>query len=164
VPTISNSSPLILYARIGRLELLRRVFGELMVPASVYDEVVVRGAGMSGATAVASDAWIRRQAVANRDLIELFLGEVDVGEAEAIALATEIGGEVVVILDDRKGRRLARARQVEIVGSAGVLLLAKNHGVIPLVRPVLDELRAAGLRLGDLAYHRALTDAGESTR
>jgi predicted nucleic acid-binding protein len=113
---------------------------------------------------VATAPWIRCQVVANRDLVALFLGRVDAGEAEAIALAMEIGGEVVLVLDDLKARRLARERDFDIVGSAGVLLLAKNRGVIPLVRPLLDELRAAGLRFSERAYQRVLCDAGESTR
>lgn len=162
--TISNSSPLILYASIGRLELLRRLFGELLVPASVYDEVVVKGAGKPGAAAVAVAPWIRSQAAANRQVVASFLGEVDPGEAEAIALAIEIGGQVVVIIDDRKGRRLAGEHNFEVVGSAGVLLLAKRQALISVVRPILDELRAAGLRLSDWAYQRVLSDASESTR
>lgn len=161
--TISNSSPLILYASIGRLELLRRLFGELLVPASVYDEVVVKGAGKPGAAAVAVAPWIRSQAAANRQVVASFLGEVDPGEAEAIALAIEIGGQVVVIIDDRKGR-LASEHSFEVVGSAGVRLLAKRQALISVVRPILDELRAAGLRLSDWAYQRVLSDASESTR
>ncbi|HEY7066931.1 MAG TPA: DUF3368 domain-containing protein [Chloroflexota bacterium] len=161
--TISNSSPLILYAyaRIGRLELLRQVFTELLVPAAVYDEVTVKGVGRPGAAAVAAAGWIRPQAVLNRQTVDALQGELDPGEAEVIALAAEIHGQVTAILDDRIGRRLAHERHIEMLGSAGVLLVAKQRGVISLVRPILDELRAAGLRLGEQAYRRVLSDAGE---
>ncbi|HZS00761.1 MAG TPA: DUF3368 domain-containing protein [Chloroflexota bacterium] len=159
--TISNSSPLILYASIGRLELLHRLFGELIVPASVYDEVVVKGAEKPGAAAVVASPWIRTRAAADRQMVGTLQQQVDPGEAEAIALAIEIGEQAVVLIDDRKGRRLARERDFEMVGSAGVLLLAKERGLISRVGPLLDELRAAGLRLSDRAYREVLLDAGE---
>jgi uncharacterized protein len=56
---------------------------------------------------------------------------------------------------------LAREHGVETVGSGGVLVLAKRQGLIPLVRPVLDELRVAGLHLSERAYREILVKAGE---
>lgn len=161
--TISNSSPLILFAKISRLELLRLVFAELIVPTSVYEEVVIAGAGRAGAAEVATATWIRSQAVANQLAFDTLLETLDPGEAEAIALAAEMGEQVTVVLDDRKARHLARQHGLIVVGSAGVLLLAKVQGIIPQVRPILDELRAAGLRLSDRAYSRAIADAGEAS-
>jgi predicted nucleic acid-binding protein len=166
VAAVSNSSPLILYAKIGRLDLLRAVFTEIVIPPAVYQEVVTDGSGLPGAAEIRAGlrtGWIvsaplspsgeRERAVALR-------AGLDGGEAEAIALALAAGVSPV-LLDDRDARRFARQRGVRVIGSAGVLLLAKGRGLIPLVRPLLDELLAAGLYLSGFTYREVLARAGE---
>ena len=88
---VSNSSPLINLARIGRLTLLRELFGVLIVPDAVWQEVVVEGAGQPGADEVRSAEWIQRQAVMNTQLVQALQQDLDAGEAEAIALSLELG-------------------------------------------------------------------------
>ena len=160
---VSNSSPLILFARIGRLDLIQQLFGEILIPPEVYEEVTVRGRGLPGAAAVSSASWIHSRAVANQAVLATLAAEADRGESETIALALEVSGRVAVLLDDRQGRRLARERGLRVIGSAGILVLAKGRGLLPEVRPVLDALRAAGLRLGEGAYQRALAVANEGS-
>jgi predicted nucleic acid-binding protein len=158
---ISNSSPLILYARIGRLELLRDVFTQIFVPQAVYDEIVVAGVNRPGATAIWAASWVSIQAIAQWPTDQPMLAALGAGEAQAIILALQLGKQIAVLLDDEKGRRVARQLGIRVYGSAGVLVLAKEGGMISLVRPVLDELRAAGLYLSDPTYNRALALAGE---
>ena len=69
---VSNASPLINLARIGKLTLLRDLYGELIVPEAVWQEVVVEGAGQPGADAVESATWIKTQAATNRQLVNAF--------------------------------------------------------------------------------------------
>src|SRR3712207_6178213 len=140
MPVVSNSSPLILFARIDRLDLLHEVFGEILVPEAVWHEVVAQGAGRSGEAAITGAPWIsRRPASGNADLPHA----LGAGEAEAIGLALTLG--LPVLLDDRHGRRVARAHGLLVYGSGGVLILARDAGLLSIVRPTLDELRAAGL-------------------
>jgi predicted nucleic acid-binding protein len=89
------------------------------------------------------------------------LARLGPGEADVIALATQYGEDALVVLDDADGRRLARDQGIALLGSAGVLVLAKERGVIRQVRPLLDDLRAAGLYLSDAAYRDVLTLANE---
>lgn len=156
MPVVSNSSPLILLARVGRLGLLREVFNEVLVPDAVWHEVVAQGAGRSGEVAVAGTPWIQRQSVLEKAPPMHALGA---GEADAIALALNLG--LPLLLDDRDARRVARARGLLVYGSGGVLILARDAGLLSLVRPVLDDLRAAGLYLSDGAYREILRAAGE---
>src|SRR5262249_42717839 len=151
---------LIVYAKIGRLALLRGVFGEVLAPPSVHDEVVQAGVGRPGAAEVRDAPWIRRVTLVERGVLDVLAAALGRGEAEVIALALELGGQVPVLIDDRDGRRAARRHGLRVFGSAGVLVLAKNAGLIPAVRPVLEELRLAGLFLRDDAYRDALTQAG----
>jgi predicted nucleic acid-binding protein len=161
VAVISNSSPLILYAKIGRLDLLREVFVEVFVPPAVHEEVVSGRAGRPGAEEIASLPWVTLRTLENPETAQTFMTRLHPGEAETIALAVELPGQTPVLLDDRAGRRVARELGLRVFGSAGVLVLAKEQGLIPTVRPVLDTLRSAGLYLSDSAYRDALMLASE---
>jgi predicted nucleic acid-binding protein len=157
---VSNSSPLILYAKIGRLELLHELFSEILIPPAVHEEIVIRGRGRAGASDVATAQWITPSALPDRALAQLPVRGLGQGEAEVIALAIT-SGRSRVLLDDRDGHRLARERGLRVVRSGGALILAKQQRMIPLVRPVLDELRDAGLYLSDGAYREVLASVGE---
>ena len=86
--------------------------------------------------------------------------DVDPGEAEAMALAAEAQADII-LLDERRARNLAISLGFPVVGVVGVLLRAKREGYLPLLRPVLDRMRALGFRVGGVLYHDALRDAGE---
>lgn len=158
---VSNRSPLILYSRIGELDLLHRVFEEILIPPAVRQEVLVSGAERAGTDAIAAASWIVEQTLAGPRVGVRRFGSLDIGEAEAIALALDLGGKVTVLLDDRAARRTARSRRLRVLGSGGVLGLAKELGLIPAVRPHLDRLKAAGLYLSDTAYAEILAQSGE---
>jgi predicted nucleic acid-binding protein len=162
VPVVGDASPLILYAAVGRLELLHQLFGEVVVPPAVWSEVTSGGVGRPGAQEVAGASWIREQSPLRSPAAHGLPGDLDAGEAEAIALALEATDPVVVLIDDRDGRRTATERGLTVVGSAGILVLAKRRGLLAAVRPVLDQLRAAGLYLGEPVYGSVLQEAGES--
>lgn len=155
---VSNSSPLILLAKIGRLDMLRRLYDRLIVPPAVRDEVVAPPP-RAGAAEIGALSWLDVQTPVDSELLQRLRDELDSGEAEAIALAVELQEDV--ILDDRPARRRARALGLSVTGTAGVLVIAKQRGIVPSVRPLLDELRAAGLRLDDELYRVVLVAAGE---
>ena len=159
---VSNSGPLIVFARARGLDLLPAAFGEILVPPAVWEEVVVDGASRPGVAEVAAAGWIRRQPLGSLDEAGSLLEELGRGEAEAIALATEVGPRILFLLDDRKGRRLARERNLLVVGSAGVLVVAEERGAVSQVRPVLDELRSAGLYLTSAVIDGVLVLSGEA--
>lgn len=161
MPAISDSSPLILYAGIRHLDLLREVFAEIIIPAAVWNEVVVEGYNRPGSAEVASAPWIRRRTVDAAEPLLTPLAELGPGESEAIRLALEFGQRIPILLDDRKARRLAVDHGLRVLGTAGMLLLAKERQLIPLVAPLLDDLRVHGLYLSDAALHTSLAAAGE---
>lgn len=103
---VSNSTPLIALARIRRFHLLRELFSQVSIPASVYEEVVSEGRGRAGMVEVANAQWIIHHDVKNIDLVAFLKISLDAGEAETIALAKEIGADLV-LLDDNDGRNIA---------------------------------------------------------
>jgi predicted nucleic acid-binding protein len=159
---VSNSSALINLARIGKLTLLQELFGVLIVPDAVWQEVVVEGAGQPGADEIGSAGWIQRHAVMNMQLVQVLQQDLDGGEAEAIALALEIDAELL-LMDENLGRNTAQHLGLRYVGLIGTLVMAKRRGVISAVKPHLDMLRdIAGFRVSAALYSRVLKDQGET--
>lgn len=141
---VADAGPLIALARIGQLDLLRRLYGEVLVPPAVLDELAL-GSGRPGAAiledAVKSGWLVENPAPGTATPTPL----LDRGETEAIALAAQKHPRFLLV-DDAKGRRMARQQGLSIVGVAGVLLVAKAMGQIEAVRPHLEALSGAGYR------------------
>lgn len=161
MPTVSDSSPLILFSAIGRLELLHEVFGEILVPPAVWREIVVRGAGRPGANELQEVDWIRQQSPTSPMLSVVRRAGIDDGETEAIALALSMRPAATVILDDVPARRVALNAGLDVTGTGGAVVLAKQFGLVSIVGPTLRELRAAGLYLSDSTLRRFIELAGE---
>jgi predicted nucleic acid-binding protein len=160
VTVVVDSSALITLARIGRLELLHRIADVIHVPTAVFEEVVQKGAGRPGSGEVAQSLWIRRRNVRDVASVDRLRARVGRGEAEAIVLAKELGADILVI-DDAAARRLAESEGQRVIGLPGLLVFAKYQGVILEIRPILDEILAAGFFLDDSRYQSLLRQAGE---
>ena len=159
---VSNASPLINLARIGKLDLLRQLYGELFIPEAVWREVVIEGIGQPGADEVKAAIWIKRQSVTNTPLVRALRQELDAGEAEAIVLTLEIQAELL-LMDERVGREVSRHFGLHYTGLIGLLVEAKGKRLIGAVKPYLDALRnMAGFRVNETLYARVLQDEGES--
>jgi predicted nucleic acid-binding protein len=158
---VSNTSPLTNLAAIGQFDLLHRLYGRVHIAEGVWEELNAGGRRWPGRYEVAAANWIERRPVQNRWLVTALQRDLDRGEAETIALALELGAEVV-LLDEREGRRVAQRLGLRVVGVVGILLEAKSNGAITAVRPYLDSLRhTAGFYLDDALYSHALLLAGE---
>lgn len=158
---VSNASPLINLARIGQLALLPHIFGRLLIPDAVWQEVVVDGQGQPGAEEIRLADWIERTSVTNSPLVHSLRQELDAGEAEAIALAIEQKADWL-LMDERLGRQTAQHFGLGHIGVIGILQVAKQRGDIQALRPLLDDLRyIAGFRISSLLIDRVLQDAGE---
>lgn len=157
---ISNTSPIIALAAIGQLDLLRQLYGQVIIPEAVYQELTVTPAA-PGAAAAQLLGWIAVKAVVNHTVTTTLQTEVDEGEAEAIALALETQADLLLI-DERRGRAVATRLGLQRVGLLGMLLEAKRRGFIPALRPVLDDLSAkATFWVSPQLYAQVLQAAGE---
>ena len=134
---VSNTSPIINLACIGRLELLPALFGEIIIPDAVFHEIAVADPNAPGASDVRTAPWIRRRPVVNRPLAASLRLELDPGEAEAIACAVEANAKLLLI-DERRGRLVALRLGLATTGLMGLLLLARKKGLIESIRPLLD--------------------------
>lgn len=149
---VSNSSPLIALERIGRVEVLERLFGVLVVPLAVQREVEVLSV---------LPVWVKSKAI-TQPLSSLVLSPMlGAGESEVICLALEIKARLV-LLDNRPARRTAQTLGLNVIGTIGVLLSAKNQGLLPALKPCLDELQQQDFRIAPKIYEQVLIDAGEA--
>jgi len=156
VIVVADTSPILNLERIGSLDLLPALYGQVVIPESVQREL-----SPSQAVEFASLAWLKIMRASNRTLVEDLRLQVDAGEAEAIALAGELQADLLLI-DERGGRTLASARGIPITGLAGVLLEAKRADLIREVKPILDELiTVARFRISKDLYQRVLDLADE---
>ena len=158
---VSDASPLINLARIGQLDLLRQLYGTMLLPEAVWQEVVVDGAGQPGAAEVSAADWIHTRGIANPLLAQALRQTLGAGEAEAIVLALETEAELL-LMDEQLGRASAQYLGVRCMGLVGIAVEAKHRGIIDRIRPFLDALRdLAGFYLNEALYRRVLQDEGE---
>ena len=127
----------------------------------MYDEAVVAGREAGGAKReVTAATWIKTVSVKDRLAVEVLLDELDLGEAETIVLAREIGADWV-LMDEKKGRRKLTQLGLNKIGTVGILLKAKQAGLLPAVRPELERLRRQGFSLSQAVIDAVLQQAGE---
>ncbi len=158
---VSDTSPLTNLAAIGQFEVLRRLYGELHIALGAWEELNAEGRRWPGCDEVANADWIQRRRVQNQTLVAALRRDFDKGEAESIALALELGVDII-LLDEKEGRHAAQRFGLHVVGVVGVLLEAKAKRVIEGLQPHLDALRqTAGFYLGESVYQSALELAGE---
>lgn len=127
----------------------------------MHAELLCGRAGHEDVTTIEAANWISVHPLQQPETLRsqgLALGS---GEREAIALALEIGGDITVVVDDWQGRRAAAALGIGMIGTVGVLVTAEKLGFLAEIRPLLDDLRAAGLYQSEREYRHALPLAGE---
>jgi predicted nucleic acid-binding protein len=157
---VSNSSPLILLAKSGFLSLLKEMFGTIIISEAVFHEVVVDGKGRPGAKEIGEADWIHTVEIKNRSSLESYTKMLEPGDATVIALAKEKNA-TLVIADDQEIRAVAQKEEIPVTGTAGILVLAKEEGLISSVQEALDRAKNQGLRISKQIYKEVLSEAGE---
>lgn len=142
---ISDTSCLVILDKVGETEILRALYGEMIITSTIAQEF---GKPLPD--------WIRIKDAANKSYQNLLQISVDRGEASAIALAVEMSN-CLLILDDYKARRLASSLELKFTGTFGVLLEAKLSGHLPSIRPILDKIKRTDFRLS-LELERKILD------
>jgi predicted nucleic acid-binding protein len=144
--------------KLGRLELLRTLYGRILVPTAVATELGVGHRLGKDLPDVGALEWLELRAPQADGLKEI--DGLGAGETEAIAVARALP-EGLLLLDDAAARRVAGGLGLRVTGTVGVLILAKERGLIERVAPELDRLSTFGFRLAPAARQFALRRAGE---
>jgi len=146
-PVVSDSTCLIGLERVGELDILPALFAPIMIPPEVEREFGFQF------------SWLQTENIINASLVTALQLAVDAGEAEAIALASEKG--CLLISDDKQARATAKNLGVKVIGTVGVLMRAKQNGLISAIKPILDELDLNSFFISQALREEALKLVGE---
>ncbi|HPF94235.1 MAG TPA: DUF3368 domain-containing protein [Tenuifilaceae bacterium] len=150
ITVIADTSCLIAFSKIEAIELLKKLYGEVYVTEEIALEF---GESLP--------EWIRIESVKNKKYQQLLDLYLDLGEASAIALALE-KVDVLLVLDDLKGRKEAEKLGFRITGTLGILFKAKKNGLISELKCYIEKLKAVGFRLSSKIEEEILRKSNEN--
>ena len=137
---------MIALADIEHLDLLQKLYGEILIPEAVLNEIKTEPAK----TVVNNSSWIKVKKIKKNDEKSLFRAKLHAGEVEVMVLADEMNADLL-LMDDNAAKKTARFLGMTVTGTLGILIRAKKEEYIPAVRPLLDALLADGLYISDAA-------------
>lgn len=146
---ITDTSCFSLLRKLDALEILHRLFSGVITTPEIAAEFKFP-----------LPAWVQVREVSNKSLQQEYLEFIDPGEASAMALAAEIPYDYL-ILDDAGARRFAEQLGLPVKGTIGLLVIAKNKGLIPLLKPYFDRIQQTNFHIAAPVLERVLRDAGE---
>ncbi len=154
---IVNSTPIIGLADIGRLDLLRQVYGGIVIPQAVYDEIISPNVKKQ---VEESRSWITVEQIRDDSQKRMYRARLHAGEVEVMILAQEQNAELV-ILDDNAAKKTAKFLGLNVTGTLGVLLRAKREGYIEAVAPLMEALARDHFFIDEKVRNMVLKQAGE---
>ena len=157
---VLDSSPLITLSTTNQLSLLPGLAQQAIIPSEVYHEIVTSGKNKPGALSVQKADWLTKKTAKNTAIIDRLAQRLGRGESETIALAKELPGSIVV-LDDALARRMAQREGCKVIGTLGLLIHAKNRGLLSSIKPILQDLQDAGFYLDQTLIGLVLRKTGE---
>lgn len=158
---VSDTSPILNLARVRRLDLLPALYGQVLIPPAVHNELTRAKNVEPRVIELALNSWLTVDTAKNEELVLQLCRNIDAGEAEAIVLALERQATLLLV-DEKLGREAAKKLGLRITGLLGVLAEAKQARLIERVKPVLDELMAeARFWVTPDLYREVLTTVGE---
>jgi len=164
MPTVADSSIIIHLAAVGRVDLLQQLHGLLTVPPAVWDEVVVQGEGRPGEQELrkaVSEGWVTVVPPSPSVVLPTLGAPLHPGEMEAIRLAASAEGSLL-LMDEAAGRATATSMGIQVMGIVGVLVRAKQSGLLSELKPTLQQLQnPGGFRLSASLFQHALALVGE---
>ena len=156
---VSNTTPIISLLKVNKLEILKELYSEVFIPNEVYQEIEA-GKNKEYYVDLTKIEWIKIVKIKSEKSLLFFL-DLDKGEAEAIVLANEIDADLI-ILDETLGRFHAKHIGLKVTGTIGILLKAKENGIIDKIKPILIELTQKGIWLSEKLINQTLIKASEN--
>lgn len=158
---IVNSTPLIVLCNIDRLYILKEVYGEIIIPQAVLDEIMVKKD--SACSQILSERdWIKVECISSEADKRMYQAKLHAGEVETMILAQEEPKADLVIIDDNSAKKTAMYLGLKVTGTLGVLLKAKKQGIISEVKPIIEDMISDGFYIKEDIRKLILKQAGES--
>jgi predicted nucleic acid-binding protein len=160
---VSNTTPIVCFLKLGRLDILKNIFNEIIISQAVYAEVTAKPDEAEAITALTESGLFKTRPVENKFAVSLLQKQIglDLGESESIVLAQELKAELL-LMDERKGRRVAAENGISISGTLDVLIKAKQMNLVKEIRPLLNELITKDIRIGNNLLKKVLESVNEN--
>jgi predicted nucleic acid-binding protein len=156
---VVNASPIILLARVGQLDLLRRLGTAVVIPEAAVLEIQRKGSADPAVQALAQASWL---VSVDPGAIPANVAALGLGDGETAVLAHALANPGSgAIVDDQAARNAAALLGIPHQGTLGIVIFAKTKGLIPAARPVVEQLRLHGMYLSDQMMNQALAQVGE---
>jgi predicted nucleic acid-binding protein len=150
---ISDTTPILSLIKIDRLKILEELYKKIIIPKAVYDELIINIDYQDEIDIIKRCTFIQIENVEENLSVVLLQRELklDRGESEAIVLAKNINADLIII-DERKARRIAKDVGLKVTGTLGILVEAKQQGLIKELKSLLDELMDNNIRISRKLY------------
>ncbi|NUN98995.1 MAG: DUF3368 domain-containing protein [Saprospiraceae bacterium] len=158
---VSDASPVSSLFVIGKLDLLQKLFGNIILPGAVLNELSKLAEFGYDISPINNQAWITVKSAEDIIAVSELSQQLDPGESEAIVLAMEMKADFILI-DERRGWKIANSMGLKTIGVLGVLLKTKSEGLIPEIASILTDLeKLAGFWMSEALRKEVLLLAGE---
>ena len=157
---IVNSSPLISLGKIGQLNILNHLYGDIVIPNAVWAEIMTDKESKEAIELQSSLSWIRIVDIKNVQAKKLFKSQLHDGEVEVIILGKELGADILII-DDKLARNHAKYLGFNVTDTLGLLVAAKTKGIVSEIKPLIDKMVEAGIYVGEDLIKHCLKKADE---
>ncbi len=157
---IVNSTPIISLCIIGKLHLLKDLYGFVIIPEAVFNEISAKADSVARKELHKSLDWIQIKKIENEMAKMLYRSQLHDGEVEVMILGKEINAELLII-DDKNAKKHAKYLGFNITGTLGVLIRAKRAGLIENIKPLITELVARNIYIDTKIIEYCLKEAGE---
>ncbi len=156
---IVNSTPLIILCKIGKLDILKKLYKEIIIPQAVFAEVTAKEDSVC--RQVAGKEWIHVKCIEDQSEKKMYRAKLHDGEVEVMVLAQEGKRADLVIIDDNAAKKTAKYLGLTVTGTIGVLLRAKKQGILETLAPVIGEMKQKGFYISNDLEEMILEQAGE---
>lgn len=157
---VVNTTPLIALSHVGQISVLKKLYGEIIIPEAVYKELSVKTESVCKKAVDSSLDWIRVEKIKNLMARDMYKTQLHDGEVEVMILSKEIAADVVII-DDANAKKYAKYLKLPVTGTLGVLMRAKREGYIDRLEPILRQMVERGIYISQNLIELCLKQVGE---
>lgn len=158
---VVNTTPLIALSHVGQLDILRKLYGEIIIPEAVYRELSVKMESTCKKAVDSSLSWIRVEKIQNQMAKSMYKTQLHDGEVEVMILSLELGADVVII-DDANAKKHAKYLKLPVTGTLGILIKAKQEGYVYELKPILYQMVKNGIYISPKLIEVCLRQVGEA--
>lgn len=158
---VVNTTPFIALCHVNRLEILKELYGQVIIPDAVYREISVKSDSVCKKMVDEAHDWIHIESIQDQLAKTMYKTQLHDGEVEVMILSKELAADVVII-DDANAKKHAKYLGLPVPVTLEVLIKAKQNGFIKELKPILLQLKEKGIYISQNLVELCLKQAGES--